>query len=79
MTDNLILRAMENRNNFPAEELAKYENQWVAWSPDRTRVIAGADDLNQLEAAVQAKGMKLSDTVLELILPANVAFMGGAG
>ena len=79
MSNNPVLCAIENRNNFPAVELAKYENQWVAWTRDRKRIVAGADDLDQLEVAVKAAGMDLGDTVLELILPFDMAFLGGAG
>jgi hypothetical protein len=68
----------ENMNNLPFEELAKYENKWVAWTPDGTRIIAGADNLDELERAVTACGMKLCDTVLELIPPLDQAFLGGA-
>lgn len=75
---NPVVRATRNRNNFPPEELKKYENQWVAWSSDGTRIIAAADDLDPLEEAVNAAGFKISDTVVELILPADLAFLGGA-
>lgn len=35
----LRMRFTENRNNFPAEELAKYGGQLVAWWPDGSRIV----------------------------------------
>lgn len=75
---NPVVRATRNRNNFSPDELRKYENQWVAWSSDGTRIIAAGDDLDPLEKAVQAAGYEITDTVVELILPADLAFLGGA-
>ena len=75
---NPVVRAARNRNNFPPEELEKYENQWVAWNEERTKIIAAADDLGPLEDAVKAAGFEIRNTVVELILPADLAFLGGA-
>ena len=35
---------LANRTMFPLEELAKYSGQWVAWSPDGTRIVAHATE-----------------------------------
>ena len=45
-----------NRQKIPLEELDKYAGQWVAWSPDGTHIIAGANDLDELWQAVIAAG-----------------------
>ena len=71
--------ATENMNNFPAEELMKYENKWVAWSWDGTRIIAGADDINELEPAVKAAGLEMGEVVFEYIPPLDQAFLGAVG
>jgi hypothetical protein len=46
----------ENRKRFPREELAKYRGQWVAFSPDGRRIVAGAATLEDLEVRLQAMG-----------------------
>jgi hypothetical protein len=69
----------ENMNNFPFEELEKYGDMWVAWTPDGTRIIAGADDIPALEPAVKAAGFEMSEVVFDYVMPFDVAFMGGAG
>jgi hypothetical protein len=35
----LRMQFAENRNNFPAEELAKYGGKLVAWWPDGSRIV----------------------------------------
>jgi hypothetical protein len=47
---------MENRNRFPAGELEKYRGQWIAWSLDGTRIIAHADDPDDLDALILQAG-----------------------
>lgn len=79
MADNLVLREIENRNNYPVEELMKYQDKWVAWTPDSSRIIAGADDINDLEPAVVAAGMEMSEVVFEYISPLDQAFLGAGG
>jgi hypothetical protein len=47
---------LAHRAAFPAEELAKYAGQWVAWSPDGTRVAASAPDPEFLHDLLVAQG-----------------------
>ena len=75
---NPVVRAMRNRNNFPAEELWKHIDQWIAWSPDCTRIVAASDDMAELEQLVKAEGMDMKDTTVELVLDPDIAFLGGA-
>lgn len=79
MNDNPYVRAIENMNNLPLEELEKYENKWVAWTQDGARIIAGADDVSELEPAVRAAGLRMSDVVFEYIPPLDMAFLGAGG
>jgi hypothetical protein len=47
---------IKNRQAVPLEELDKYAGQWIAWSPDGTHVVAGAEDLDDVYKAVVAAG-----------------------
>jgi hypothetical protein len=33
---------LKNRGDFPLAELAKHRGEWVAWSPDGTRLVAAS-------------------------------------
>jgi len=56
---------LANRAAFPAEKLAKYAGQWVAWSPDGTRVAASASSPELLDAILQANGEDPAACVVE--------------
>ena len=43
---------LKNRIAFPLDELAKHRGEWIAWSPDGTRIIASSRDPDGLEAEV---------------------------
>lgn len=47
---------LKNRPAFPRDELAKYRGEWVAWSPDGSRVVAAARDPDALDELVRAAG-----------------------
>lgn len=78
MSTNPVQQAMENRNNFPAEELWKHIDKWVAWSPDCTRIVAASEDMAELKSLVKAAGFEIGQTEIELITDPDVAFLGGA-
>lgn len=44
----------ENRAKLPLEELKRYAGQWVAFSPDGSRILAGAETLTALEKELAA-------------------------
>jgi hypothetical protein len=58
---------IENRNAFPFEELKKYEGQYVAWSGDGKRILAG--DTNPLRLATKLKeaGYSAEDFVVSFV------------
>jgi hypothetical protein len=66
----------DNRSAFPAAELVKYRGQWVAFSGDGRRVIAGAPDLVELDALLVAMGEDAEQVALEFI-DADESFVTG--
>jgi hypothetical protein len=46
---------IKNRAAFPAEALRGYLGQWVAFSSDGRRIVAGADNLEGLEQTLKLK------------------------
>ena len=67
----------ENRNRIPLTELVKYDGQWVAFSLDGRRLIAGRGDLAALDKLVVAAGEDPEQVALERIELADV-YLGGA-
>jgi hypothetical protein len=57
----------QNRANFPADELKRYDGQWVAFSPDGRRVVASGESIAELSEHVVAARNDLQDVVLERI------------
>ena len=47
---------LKNRGQFSVGELAKFAGRWVAWSPDGMRIVASSQDLDSLDAMIQATG-----------------------
>jgi hypothetical protein len=45
-----------NREKIPVEQLRRYDGQWVAFSTDGARIVAGAADLDTLDGLVRAAG-----------------------
>jgi hypothetical protein len=58
-----------NRNRIPLKELARYGDQWVAWSLDGTRVVAHHEDPLALCRHLNDLGFACDDVVLEWIPP----------
>jgi hypothetical protein len=58
-------RFLANRAIFPVDELAKYAGQWVAWSPDGSRVAASAADPALLDQLLRAGGEDPLQCVIE--------------
>ncbi len=57
----------ENRAAFPAADLAKHRGQWVAFSLDGRRIVAGAPDLVELDTVLLAMGENPERVALEYI------------
>ncbi len=57
----------QNRAAFPLDELRKRNGQWVAFSADGKRIVAGAATLSELADRVRALQQDMRDVVLERI------------
>ena len=57
----------QNRARFPADDLKRYDGQWVAFSADGRRIIASAENIGQLSDRVIAAREDFQDVVLEKI------------
>jgi hypothetical protein len=68
---------LANRAAFPVEALAKYSGQWVAWSPDGTRIAASAPSLELLDDMLAAKIENPELCVLEGIPDIDASCIGG--
>jgi hypothetical protein len=69
---------VKNRNAFPADELARYVGQHVAWSPDGTRILASDEDPLKVFAAVRAAGYDTRETMIEAVSSPDEISLGGA-
>jgi hypothetical protein len=56
-----------NRAQFPREELAKHHGQWVAFSLDGRRILAGDEELERLGERLMARGEDLQQVVFEYV------------
>ena len=70
---------IRNRSQFPPEELAKYVGQYVAWSPDGTRIVASDEDPLRLDAAIPAAGYDPAEVLISFVGDPDEVILGGAG
>ncbi len=63
----LRMRFNDNRDNFPAEELAKYAGKHVAWWVDGSRIVDADDDSVALVHRLRANGYDMAYIVLDCI------------
>lgn len=56
-----------NRARIPREELQRYAGQWVAFSMDGSRILAGAESLPELENRLAKSGDDPERVALERI------------
>ncbi|HVC92878.1 MAG TPA: hypothetical protein VND64_04260 [Pirellulales bacterium] len=67
----------ENRAQVGLAELAKYRGKWVAFSLDGRRIIAGSEDLVDLDMLVIAAGEDPEQVAFER-LEFDDIYLGGA-
>ncbi len=65
----------QNRRKFPPEELAKHAGQYVAFSFDGNRILAGAATEEDLEKQLQALGIDPTQVVGSYIPPSGVSML----
>jgi hypothetical protein len=67
---------LDNRAKYPPEELVKYMGCWIAWSPDGSRIVANAHDMDELERLVAVSGEDQLQCIIEAI-PDDDTLIGG--
>jgi hypothetical protein len=64
-----------NRQKFPPEELAKYAGQFVAFSPEGTRILASGTTEDEVEKQLGALGIDPSQVVGSCVPPCSWAIL----
>jgi hypothetical protein len=68
-----------NQSRFPREELEKYNGQYVAWSPDGTRILAADPDPFRVDALLSAAGYDPAEILVSRVAaPEGVSWSGCA-
>ncbi len=67
---------LKNRLAFPLDELATHRGEWVAWSPDGTRLVAFTRDPEALDDLVRAAGEDPENCPIEGIPDADCVVGG---
>ena len=67
----------KNRRQFPPEELAKFTGQYVAWSPDGTRILAADEDELRLDNTIEAAGYDPAEILIAFVPRGDEILLGG--
>jgi hypothetical protein len=66
-----------NQSRLPRAELEKYNGQYVAWSPDGSRILAADPDPLRVDALLCAAGYDPAEILVNRIaLPEEVSWSG---
>jgi hypothetical protein len=68
---------LKNRQQFPPEELAKYEGKYVAWSPDGASILATDEDELRLDKTIEAAGYDSAEILIAFVPPGDEIILGG--
>jgi hypothetical protein len=68
----------KNLHAYPPGDLLQYSGQYIAWSPDGSRVIASDKDFLKLDDTVKALGYDPSKTLISTVPEVDVILGGGA-
>lgn len=66
----------ENRSQVPAEDLAQYAGQYVAWSPDGRQILGNGADPDWVEQQLVAAGVDPAAVVIGYVDPPDEVFLG---
>jgi hypothetical protein len=69
---------IENRAKFPVEELARHAGNWVAFSPDGSRVLDSCESLAELDRLLKQAGTDIENVVFERIPTDDMVPSGAA-
>ena len=67
---------LKNRLAFPREQLVQHRGEWIAWSPDGTRLVATSRDSDALDDLVRAAGEDPENCPVEGIPDADCVLGG---
>jgi hypothetical protein len=67
----------QNRQLFTDEQLAPYDQQWVAITSDGKRIVAGGADLLELDRRIREAGEDPENVGLEFIDLSPEIWVGG--
>jgi hypothetical protein len=70
---------VKNRLAFPPDELARFAGQYVAWSPDGTRILASDEDELRLDATLKHAGYDTSEILVAFVPDPDEVILGGGG
>jgi hypothetical protein len=66
-----------NQSRLPRAELEKYNGQYVAWSPDGTRILAADPDVLKVDALLCAAGYDPAEILVSrVVIPEEVSWSG---
>lgn len=65
----------QNRRQFPPQELAKYAGQYVAFSPDGSRILASGNTMEEVEQKLIAAGIHPSQVVGSYVPPPDLVIL----
>jgi hypothetical protein len=69
---------LQNQEAFPPDELEKYAGQWIAWSDDGTRILAGSSESSEaVGRLVRALGHDPSACVFDYLPGLDEVIPGG--
>jgi len=66
---------LDNANNFPPEELAKFAGLRIAWSLDGTRILASGHDDAEIDRKLRQSGLDPSQVVRDFVPPNGIALL----
>lgn len=66
-----------NQSRMPRAELEKYNGQYVAWSPDGSRIVAADPDPLRIDALLCAAGYDPAEILVSRVaIPEEVSWSG---